>query len=182
MSKARTVANFGSGTSTISAGNVTGLTQGITMADQWRLVTDQAGGTGSVYLSGWERIDTDSPGYFGTGMTESSGIFTFPSTGYYSVDFRPVVQYSGTLGDAACSIELSQDSGSSWQTVTSHTFSVAGSSATYNASSSVTIIDVTNSSTFQIRFSRNGANTSFNYKGDNYYTRTSALFMRLGDT
>jgi hypothetical protein len=165
------------------SGSVTGITQGITMVDQWRLNADEAGSTGSVYLiQNWERIDTDSPGYFGTGMSVSSGIFTFPSTGYYSVDFRPVVQYSGTLGDASCSIQLSQDGGSNWQTVTSHTFSIASSSATYNASSSITVIDVTDASQFKVRFSRNGANSSFVYKGDNYYTRTSSLFMRLGDT
>jgi hypothetical protein len=34
-----------------------------------------------VISANLERIDTAGQGYIGTGMTESSGIFTFPSTG-----------------------------------------------------------------------------------------------------
>ena len=56
---------------------------GITEADQWRLT---ASFTGSGDLtSNLERIDTNSPGLIGTGMSESSGIFTFPSTGVYLI-------------------------------------------------------------------------------------------------
>ena len=53
------------------------------MLDQWRLsatISDN-----DTTLTGWERPDDSSFGRIGTGMTESSGIFTFPSTGVYLV-------------------------------------------------------------------------------------------------
>jgi hypothetical protein len=58
-----------------------GFANGITEADQWRLTADLTG-TNATISSNLERIDTAGQGTLGTGMTESSGIFTFPSTGY----------------------------------------------------------------------------------------------------
>jgi hypothetical protein len=57
------------------------------MADQWRLTSDYSLNDSSLqYLSSnLERIDTTGQGTIGSAMTESSGIFTFPSTGIYLV-------------------------------------------------------------------------------------------------
>jgi hypothetical protein len=59
---------------------------GITEADQWRLNTSFSGDATPI-ASNLERADNASFGYIGTGMSESSGIFTFPSTGIYKIDF-----------------------------------------------------------------------------------------------
>ena len=51
--------------------------------DMFRLTADlDTDGT----LSNWERVDDASFAKIGTGMTVSSGIFTFPRTGLYRVD------------------------------------------------------------------------------------------------
>ena len=57
------------------------------MADEWRITSSiTTGGSGSVHLnSNWERNDTAGFGLLGTGMTESSGTFSFPSTGIYEI-------------------------------------------------------------------------------------------------
>jgi hypothetical protein len=70
-------------TSTSSASLVPGA---ITEADQWRVTanTNIASAT-TVITANWERSDNSGAGYVGTGMTQSSGIFTFPSTGYYLI-------------------------------------------------------------------------------------------------
>ena len=67
-------------------GTVTG-TPGITMADQWRLTADNSMSSSDFndITSNWERNDNSGFGQLGTGMTESSGIFTFPSTGIYLI-------------------------------------------------------------------------------------------------
>jgi hypothetical protein len=62
----------------------TNFLQGITMADQWRL-TASINGTNGDITANLERNDSPSYGSIGTGMTESSGIFSFPSTGIYLV-------------------------------------------------------------------------------------------------
>ena len=61
------------------------LTEGIKMVDQWRLTTNTSITASAAYFldSNWERVDSDNFGQLGTGMTESSGVFTFPTTGIY---------------------------------------------------------------------------------------------------
>ena len=66
--------------------NGSALISGITEADQWRYTTDLSIGSGDIDLtSNLERIDTSGQQILGTGMTESSGIFTFPSTGIWYI-------------------------------------------------------------------------------------------------
>ena len=66
---------------------VTLPTAGLSMADTWRLTTTYDPGNSSVdfITANWERDDTNGFGQLGTGMTESSGVFTFPSTGIYQL-------------------------------------------------------------------------------------------------
>ena len=72
----------------VSGANLTGISAGITMVDNWRLTTDFTGSANPV-ASNWERNDTSpSVSYYGSQMTESSGIFSFPSTGIYLIIFN----------------------------------------------------------------------------------------------
>ena len=70
-------------------GTVTGA-GGINMYDMWRLTADATGNHEPI-SSNLERVDTASQSYIGSAMTQSSGIFTFPSTGIYLVTFTPVM-------------------------------------------------------------------------------------------
>ena len=74
------ITSNGSGTFTSSLPNT-----GITMADQWRLTADTNEDTTADITANWERTDTQDIQVIGTGLTESSGIFTFPSTGIYLI-------------------------------------------------------------------------------------------------
>ena len=60
---------------------------GITEADQWRITTAYTNSGTNFITANWERVDNSIFGQLGTGMTESSGVFTFPSTGIYFVNF-----------------------------------------------------------------------------------------------
>src|SRR6056300_1277116 len=57
---------------------------GITEADQWRLTADLTADASPI-SSNWERVDELSFSKIGTGMSVSSGYWTFPSTGLYLV-------------------------------------------------------------------------------------------------
>lgn len=59
---------------------------GITEADTWRITTTFS--TGGTLTANWERVDTYNYGVLGTGMTQASGNFAFPSTGYWSIHFK----------------------------------------------------------------------------------------------
>ena len=60
---------------------------GITMADQWRQLGGSVSAGDAFITSNWERTDTDSYGTIGSAMSESSGVFTFPSTGIYYLQY-----------------------------------------------------------------------------------------------
>ena len=80
----------------ISGASLTNLPAGgITEADQWRLNTGFSATTSETTLTAnFERVDVTPQGVLGTGMTESSGVFTFPSTGYWLVSAN--AQLSGS--------------------------------------------------------------------------------------
>ena len=79
----------------VKDGSINGL---ITMADQWRLTTSVTSSIDGV--TNWERPDgTLQPAYIGSGMSESSGVWTFPATGIYMVTFSAfgALQSSGAV-------------------------------------------------------------------------------------
>ena len=65
---------------------------GITEADQWRLTANSNTGSNADLTSNWERNDGTGATYIGTGLTESSGIFSFPSTGKYLINAQFAAQ------------------------------------------------------------------------------------------
>ena len=73
------------GGTAITSGFVNG--GGLTESDTWRL-TSAFTTAGGYITANLERDDTYGNGLLGTGMSESSGEFTFPSTGFWKVFFQ----------------------------------------------------------------------------------------------
>ena len=72
-------------------GNITlPTTNGITMADQWR-ISSNFNSQNEVISFNWERVDNIFT-QIGTGMSYNSGIFSFPSTGIYLITFFGRIQ------------------------------------------------------------------------------------------
>ena len=78
------ITSNGSGTITV---NSQPFKNGITMADQWRLTANTNTGTNADVTTNWERNNSTGYGSIGTGLTESSGIFSFPQTGIYWINY-----------------------------------------------------------------------------------------------
>ena len=75
----------------ISGANLTGLTAGITMIDSWSITSNFTQGAGNTEVTAnWRRNYAGSTywGVLGSAMTESSGVFSFPATGIYLVQFN----------------------------------------------------------------------------------------------
>jgi hypothetical protein len=159
---------------------------GITEADQWRLNTTFTTSAGDNFLTAnWERSDTYLAGYFGTGMTESSGVFTFPSTGYWYIFFAMgFAQDSGAnLAYANSNLEISTDSGSNYNR-TSRAFGNNGTNSggdENNFVSNSVILDVTNISTTRLRLTSNAQGVT-RIVGNSSYNATQITFLKLGDT
>ena len=62
---------------------------GVSMHDNWYVGGSLSPSNGTHYItSNWTRNTSTEAGSIGSAMTESSGIFTFPSTGIYKIDFN----------------------------------------------------------------------------------------------
>jgi len=160
---------------------VTGITQGITVADQWRLAANLSiSGNGTTAVTAnLERVDTLTPGFIGTGMSESSGVFTFPQTGIYKITSNWSFLASADSTFLRINNEITTDN-STYETTTEAGVSHA-ENGQYSTGSSAFTFDVTNTTTHKVRF-RFRHNNSGSVLGSSTVSKTNFLFERLGDT
>ena len=161
-------------------GTVTGA-GGITVAEQWRLSAHLACNTlntNTDVTANLEKVDTDSPGTIGSSMSESSGVFTFPSTGIYLILNN--YQFFTAAGGAPYHGLLTRvtTDNSSYDNATENWVMI---SSNYNNGSSSFIFDVTNTSTHKVKFSYH-VNGATNLEGSTSQNKTHFTFIRLGDT
>ena len=149
---------------------------GITMADQFRLTADFT--SNGDLTANLERVDDASYGSIGTGMTESSGVFTFPSTGIYLVQLQASM-LSGANDNVKIYTYVSTDGGSNYDLVMEV---YAGSSDQENTGYGSALIDVTNTSNVKVKFTSTSLGSGAAVLGSTDHNSTSFLFMRLGDT
>jgi len=170
-------------TGTLATGNGgtggTSFTAGITMYDQWRLDDDLAGDHTPI-ASNLERVDTATQSFIGSAMTQSSGIFTFPSTGIYLVKFL-CVQNANSAEDYAAFAILSTTNNASYTTI-AQGYEGATTGFAFGSATIESTVDVTDTSNVKVRFDVTQANTSNRLKGQSTKNRTTFTFIRLGDT
>ena len=157
----------------------TSFTAGITMFDMLILTADATGNHEPI-SSNLERVDTASQSYIGSAMTQSSGIFTFPSTGIYLVTFTPVMNANSGTDYADFKIQTTTDN-SSYNTM-AQGFEGASTSVSYGGTILQTTVDVTDTSNVKVRFFATQSDTNNKIRGQSTYNRTMFTFMRLGDT
>src|SRR6056300_199710 len=139
-------------TSKLADGSTFATTNGITEADNWRVTADFTPSGQQVITSNWERVDTDADGYIGTGMTESSGVFTFPSTGYYLVHFHGEASHTSYSQYVSLLIDLTEDN-SNYSFASEQNFHIYSTGTrSYQGGDCMKIIDVTDTSLVKVRF------------------------------
>jgi len=156
------------------------LKTGITMADQWRLTSDYTYTGSGILDSNLEQVDGTGQGTLGSAMTESSGVFTFPSTGIYLVRFNATASLNGDRRSHYVQIQSTTDN-SSYGTraeAISH-IKQAESGTTYIQAVTETLLDVTDTSNHKVKFS---VFTSALTRGNTSNNVTFMTFIRLGDT
>jgi len=157
---------------------------GITMVDQFRLTTTFQGDAVPI-ASNLERVDTDGFSQIGTGMTESSGIFTFPATGIYLVQFNVHFTTNETedsrYNRAETYVTLNNSSYSE-ANFTATGLPLIDSSFTSGNTHSQCIIDVTNTSNVKVKFHIDVHNSNMYVSGNTDRNETYMTFIRLGDT
>ena len=151
---------------------------GITMAQQWRLTANKT--SNGVLDANLEVVDTAGYGTLGTGMSESSGIFTFPSTGIYMVIVNATFR-----GNSENSMSVFFDvttNNSSYNTIAAADNGQRNGTDTNVGAGCSSIIDVTDTSNVKVRFQSSSIASGSYVYGNTDTNNTSFMFVRLGDT
>jgi len=180
------VANMVTGATPVANGG-TALTSGFVngytgMADQWSLTTSFTGSANPI-ASNWEQDDDASFDPLGSSMTESSGIFTFPSTGFYYVTFSMQTEANNLTADIFFPIIQVTLNNSSYDDTAYGIASQTNISSGHSMQTTInSIVDVTSTSNVKVRFVIEGSSSNVYINGDSGRRKTYATFIRLGDT
>jgi hypothetical protein len=156
-------------TSDISAG-------GLEEADIWWMTANLTTDANPI-TANLSRANATLNNYLGTGMTVSSGIWTFPSTGYYEVSFQTMSLHQTNSHVMNIYIYGSDDNFSTEDEVAqAQNRGNNGEWENWFISTIVKITDVSNDKV-KFRMQRNSAGTFYG----NASGRTSFIFKKLGD-
>jgi hypothetical protein len=155
--------------------------RGITQADEWRVTASFNTSNANIITTNWARNSTNFS-VLGSGMSESSGIFTFPQTGIYKIEFNTLTksynqQVKYVVGEIITTSNNFSSEGSAGFASQSYS-NDDDANVTANVSC---IFDVTNTSTHKCKFTVYSEH-SITWEGDSTRNRTYATFIRLGDT
>ena len=168
----------GSGTLTWAAAG------GISQAQQWRITSGFTFSSVQDIDQNWEISDSTGYGSLGSNLTQSSGIFTFPSTGYYMIlatfNFRRATGDRGVGGNI--NVTTNNSSYSVVASSESNNSDVGGQdNTTYNGSCQ-TIIDCTDTSNVKFKLTCQTSGSDQTCDGDTNRNYTGFICVRLGDT
>ena len=160
-----------------------GFFNGISVAELWQIQTSNltTSTTSATFTS--PSLVTNGALTGSAQMTQASGIFTFPSTGYYLIKFLLNVYDDGDLHrQVAGFIKTSTDSGSNFNTAAQSNFflNYLQSNNTHGSGITQYIFDVTNTSTHKVKFEYFFSNSSLTFYADGL--GCTAYFEKLGDT
>jgi len=161
---------------------VTLPTAGLAMADTWRLTTtyDPGNSSADFITANWERDDTNGFGQLGTGMTESSGVFTFPSTGIYQLFYSATFNTDPNGGDTYFIHIHTTTDGTNY---TKRTESGMGEdNGRPQTGSTSCLFDVTNTSTHKAKFATGSVAAGSEVLGSSSENKTYVMFLKVGDT
>ena len=163
----------------ISGAALTGISAGITALNVWYLTSSFSGNADPMV--NWAKYDLDNnTAGFGSDMTESSGVWTFPSTGFWEIRCSAYLYNNGnaSAGSVAMSAYFTVDGSNYDASGNKRSYSNLPSSSGYWYSQNINIhyFDVTDTSTHKMKLRMEGAPPNVNNGG------TMVQFIRLADT
>jgi len=171
----------------ISGASLTGIA-GIDGVQVWNMTTAfQGAGSpnwGNIIANWSSSAPTNGQGtpLVGTApVTQSSGIFTFTSTGFYLIKFTcSFADNTGADKDIFATIKLTKNN--STYNMAARAAQSLTEASTYRSATATTLLDITDTSNQKIMFTAEGIETSTYCYGHGTYQHTYALIWRLGDT
>jgi hypothetical protein len=147
--------------------------------DQWML-TAEVTSDGDITANLARNNQEGAGSQIGTGMSQSSGIFTFPSTGKWLV----IAGCNFNLDDAdtvMCATNVTTNNSAYGV----HTYALDGNNGTgerQGSGTSFAFLDVTDTTQVKVKFTAVSIAGDSAIRGNSDHVETSFIFIRLGDT
>ena len=170
------------GTGTILHNGVKFNKESEKMIDQWRLSDHVTLGTSEADVTtNWERNDSTGYEKIGTGMSESSGIFTFPQTGIYLIELVATAYgSSGASLFTTVRIKTRKNGGSYADRLQVSEQSYAN--IAYGSIAGSVVFDVEDVSGDNLKMAALAGTSGTKLLGSSTVQRTGLTFIRIGDT
>jgi hypothetical protein len=177
LTGATPVANGGTA---LTSGFVNGVSGLGAEVDSWRISSDFTNAASPITT--WERVDT-SFDKIGTGLTHSSGIFTFPSTGKYFISGWLVGDLSGSSRYNQFVLQHTPDNSTYTTRAISDSLVIQVSSAegSWNCALNY-FVDIESTTNDKIRFLFSTANSSTRVFGNTNTSYSGFTCIKLGAT
>ena len=159
--------------------DVSALSTGITEYDVWQLTSNLT--ATATPITTFVRPTGTLQTKLGTGMTVSSGIWTFPSTGIWEVKVQAL--YSMDLTDnqlGEVRIYSSDDNFSTEDEIGYNSY--RDKSNAIGSGSVRVLLDIQDTTNDKVKFTYTDSNGGCNLLGESTRNRTTFQFIRIGDT
>jgi hypothetical protein len=164
----------------IKDGAIPSIAGGLTEYDQWDLTSNITTGANPI-TSGFARPTGTLQTKLGTGMSHSSGVWTFPSTGIWQVgfQFKSLVNADGEIADGH--IYATDNNGTAWDEIAVGGTGEAGSGNGRGNASIWVVLDVEDVSNDKVYF-RASFNGSAEINGASTVSISWFWFKKLAET
>ena len=153
---------------------------GITIIDEWLMTANTT--EANPIINNLSRSTLDGFTQLGSGMTVSSGIWTFPETGHYFVGYSGYYQHQANSNVINMRIQATTDNGTSYSTIKIN--QNRGGSGSWGSESLFATVDVTDTSLVKVKFDFDvgGTTPAATLYGSSTSGNTKFTFMKLADT
>ncbi len=157
---------------------VSALSTGITEYDVWQLTSNLTASANPIttFVRPTGTLQTK----LGTGMSVSSGIWTFPSTGIWEVKAQCLYSQSADNQLAEVIIYASDDNFSTEDEIGYNSY--RGKNPDVGSGSIRVLLDIQDTANDKVKFTYTDVNGSGNLLGESTKNRTSFQFIKISDT
>ncbi len=124
---------------------------------------------------------TGSATQIGTGMTQNSGIWTFPSTGKYLVFVNAQFNLNGS-DSISLDTYVTTNNGTSYSAAARAIDGCNGTGTRQGNGTSLAFLDVTDTSQVKVKFAVGSIGTSSGVSGNSNFRTTTFTFIKIGET
>ena len=117
----------------------------------------------------------------GTGVSQSSGVWSFPSTGLYQVGHIGQI-YPQTTDTVTFSIYATANNGTAWDQIVQSNFKSGTNGRESGKVTNFSLVNVTDVSNVKVKFTAGSFDSGSEINGNTDLNYTCFFFMRVGDS